>query len=71
MVVIIEELAGPSVSTLGVVAEAKQSWSNIGWVTKNLLSRVPSCFGRHVKAAFAVVSIYQSAWWAMARSPCG
>jgi hypothetical protein len=34
--------------------------SVIGWVTKNLLSRVPPCIGRHVKllvlAAFAVVS---------------
>ncbi|RVE53862.1 hypothetical protein evm_001524 [Chilo suppressalis] len=24
-------------------------WLVIGWVTKNLLSRVPPCFGRHVK----------------------
>jgi hypothetical protein len=40
--------------------EVKQRWSVIGWVTKNLLSRAPPCFGRHVKplvpAAFAVVS---------------
>jgi hypothetical protein len=44
--------------------EVKQPWSVIGWVTKNLLSRVPPCFGRHVKlldpAAFAVVSTHQS-----------
>ncbi|RVE43331.1 hypothetical protein evm_012035 [Chilo suppressalis] len=40
-------------------------WSVIGWVTKNLLSRAPPCFGRHVKplvpAASAVVSTHQSA----------
>jgi hypothetical protein len=39
----------------------------IGWVTKNLLSRAPPCFGRHVKplvpAAFAVVSIHQPTHW--------
>jgi hypothetical protein len=29
--------------------EAKQRWSVIGWVTKNVLSRAPPCFGRHVK----------------------
>jgi hypothetical protein len=37
----------------------------IGWVTKNLLSRAPPRFGRHVKplvpAAFAVVSTHQPA----------
>jgi hypothetical protein len=42
------------------IAEVKQRWSVIGWVTKNLLSRAPPCFGRHVKplvpAAFAVFS---------------
>jgi hypothetical protein len=36
--------------------------SVIGWVTKNLLSRAPPWFGRHVKplvpAAFAVVSTH-------------
>jgi hypothetical protein len=36
----------------------------IGWVTKNLLSRAPPCFRRHVKplvlAAFAVVSTHQA-----------
>jgi hypothetical protein len=38
-------------------------WSVIEWLTKNLLSRAPPCFGRHVKslvpAAFAVVSTHQ------------
>jgi hypothetical protein len=47
------------------IAEVKQRWSVIGWVTKNLLSRVPLCFGRHDKplvlAAFTVVSTHQSA----------
>jgi hypothetical protein len=47
------------------IAEAKQRWSVIGWVTKNLLSRAPPGFGRHVKplvlAAFAVVSTHQFA----------
>jgi hypothetical protein len=37
----------------------------MGWVTKTLSSRVPPCFGRHVKllvpAAFAVVCTHQSA----------
>jgi hypothetical protein len=57
-----EELDDYAVSALQrVIAEVRQSWSVIGWVTKNLLSRAPSCLGRHVKplvpAAFAVVSI--------------
>ncbi|RVE45201.1 hypothetical protein evm_010142 [Chilo suppressalis] len=49
------------------IVEVKQlsQWSVIGWVSKNLLSRVPPCFGRHVKplvpAASAVVSTRQSA----------
>jgi hypothetical protein len=47
------------------VAVAKQRWSVIGWVTKNLLSRAPPCFGKHgkplVPAAFAVVSTHQPA----------
>jgi hypothetical protein len=47
------------------IVEAKQRWSIFGSVTKNLLSRAPPCFGRHVKplvpAAFAVVSNHQSA----------
>jgi hypothetical protein len=63
-IVAIEELDGPAVSALHpVIVEVKQRWSVIGWVTKNLLSRAPSCFGRHVKpfvpAVFAVVSTYQ------------
>jgi hypothetical protein len=56
----------PPVCTLRrAIAEAKQRWSVIGWVTENLLSRAPPCFGRHVKplvpAAFAVVSTHQPA----------
>jgi hypothetical protein len=47
------------------IAEAKQYWSIIGWVTKNLIFRVRPCFGRHAKplvpAVFAVVSTHQSA----------
>jgi hypothetical protein len=43
------------------IAEVKQLWSVIGWVTKNLLSGVPSCYGRHVKplvsAALTVTSV--------------
>jgi hypothetical protein len=33
------------------IAEAKlrSQWSVMGWVTKNLSSRAPACFGRHVK----------------------
>jgi hypothetical protein len=46
------------------IVEAKQRWSVIRWLTKNLLSRAPSCFERHVKpllpAAFVVVSTHQS-----------
>jgi hypothetical protein len=47
------------------IVEIKQRWSVIRWVTKNILSQTPPCFGRHVKplvpAAFAVVSTHQSA----------
>jgi hypothetical protein len=32
-----------------VIAEVKQHLSGIGWATKNLLSRVFPCFGRHVQ----------------------
>jgi hypothetical protein len=47
-----EELYGPAVSALWyAIAEVKQRWSVIGWVTKNLLSR----------ASRAVVSTHQSA----------
>jgi hypothetical protein len=41
------------------IAEVKQHWLVIGWATKNLLSRAPPCFGRHVEplvpSVFAVV----------------
>jgi hypothetical protein len=62
----LEKLGGPAVSELWrAIAQVKQRWSVIGWVTKNLLSRAPPCFGRHVKllvpAAFAVVNIHQLA----------
>jgi hypothetical protein len=44
------KLNGPVVVALRrVIAEAKQHWSVIRWVTKILLSRAFSCFGRHVK----------------------
>jgi hypothetical protein len=64
-----EELDGPTVSALRrAIAEVKQHWPVIGWVTKNLLSRAPPCFGRHVKrwyplvpAAFAVFNTHQPA----------
>jgi hypothetical protein len=40
--------------------------SNFGWVTKNLLSLAPPCFGRHVKpmvpVAFAVVAPTNPHW---------
>jgi hypothetical protein len=54
-------LDGPAVSAFRrVITEVKQRWSVIGWVTKNLLSRAPPCFARHVKplvpAAFAGIS---------------
>jgi hypothetical protein len=56
----IEKLDGSAVSALRrAIVEVKQHWSVIGWVTKNLLSRAPLCFGGHVKplvpAAFAVL----------------
>jgi hypothetical protein len=61
-----EELDGPAVSALRcAIAEVKQGWADTGWVIKNLLSRVPLCFWRHVNplvpAAFAVVSTHQPA----------
>jgi hypothetical protein len=61
-----EEPVDPAVSALRrSIAEVKQRWSVIGWVTKNLLSQATPCFGRHVKplvpAAFAVVSTHQPA----------
>jgi hypothetical protein len=49
----IEELDGLAVSEhRRTIAEVKQCWSVIGWVTKNLLSRAPPCFRRHVKPCF-------------------
>jgi hypothetical protein len=36
-------------SAWNAIADAKQRWSVIEWVTKNVLSRAPPCFGRHVK----------------------
>jgi hypothetical protein len=61
-----KELDGPAASALErMLAEAKQRWSIIGWVTKNLLSRAPPGFERHVKPlvpdTFAVVSTHQPA----------
>jgi hypothetical protein len=45
-----EEFDSPAVSALRrTIAEVKQRRSVIRWVTKNLLSRAPPCFGRHVK----------------------
>jgi hypothetical protein len=60
----VEELDGPTDSALRrAIAEVKLRWSDIGWVTKNVLSPGPPCFERHVKplvpAAFAVVSTHQ------------
>jgi hypothetical protein len=62
----IAELDGPAFSALRrAIVEVKQRWSDIGWVTKSLLSRAPPCCGRHVNllvpAAFAVVSTHQPA----------
>jgi hypothetical protein len=56
-----EELDGPVIRALRrAIAEVKLCWLLIGWVTKNLLSQTPPCFGRRVEplvpAAFAVVS---------------
>jgi hypothetical protein len=61
-----EELDDPAASALRrAIATVQQRWSVIDWVTKNLLSRTPPCFGRHVKplvsAAFVVVSNNQPA----------
>jgi hypothetical protein len=59
--ILVGELDGPAVSAVRrAITEVKQGWSVIRWVTKNLLSQPPPCFGRHVKllvpAAFAP-------WW--------
>jgi hypothetical protein len=48
-----EELDGPTVSALRrAIAVVKQIRSDIGWVTKNILSRAPPCFGRRVKTLY-------------------
>jgi hypothetical protein len=45
-----DELDGPAVRALRrAIAKVKQHWSVIGWVTKNLLSRTPPCFGTRIK----------------------
>jgi hypothetical protein len=48
------------------IAEVKEPWSVIGWVTNNLLFWVPSCFGGHVKrlvpAAFAALTLTNPQW---------
>jgi hypothetical protein len=67
------ELNGPAVGVLRrAIAEVKLRWSVIRWVTKNVLSRTPPCFGRLVKplvpATFAVVSTHQPALGVIARS---
>jgi hypothetical protein len=55
-----EELVGRSVNA---IAKVMQRWSDIGWVTNNLLSRAPQCFRKYVMPlvpiAFAVVSTHQ------------
>jgi hypothetical protein len=61
-----EELDGPVVSELRrLIAEVKQRWWVIGWVTKNLLFWAPPCFGTHVKplvpAVFVATSTHQLA----------
>jgi hypothetical protein len=66
LMIMIMELNDPAVSSCRqAIAEVKQRWSVIGGVTKNLLSRAPPCFGRHIEllvpAAFAVVSTHQPA----------
>jgi hypothetical protein len=44
-IIVREELNGPAVSALRrAIADVKQRWSVIGWVTKNLLA--PPCFRR-------------------------
>jgi hypothetical protein len=62
----IEEVDSPAVSALRrAIVVVKQRWFVIGCVIKNLLSRAPHCFGKHVKplvpVVFAVISTHQSA----------
>jgi hypothetical protein len=63
------QLDGPVASALRrAIAEVKQCWSVIEWVTKNVLSRAFPCFGRHdmtlviLLAVFAVVSTPKPHW---------
>jgi hypothetical protein len=49
-----------------VIAEVKQRWSVIGWVTENLLPRAPR-FGMHLK--LAPTNPHWAKWWITARSP--
>jgi hypothetical protein len=50
-----EELDVSAISALWrAIAEVKQRWSVVEWMTKNLLSRAPPCFGRHVKRLVAL-----------------
>jgi hypothetical protein len=61
-----EELDGPVVSALQqAIAKINQHSSVIEWVTKNVLSRGPPCFGWQVEllvpAALSVVSTRQPA----------
>jgi hypothetical protein len=45
-----KKLDESAVSALrSAIAEVKQRWSVIRWMTKNLLSSAPPCFGSHVK----------------------
>jgi hypothetical protein len=65
-IIYLEFIFGPTVCALRrAIAEVKQRWSVIVWVTKNLLSRAPPCFGRHVNllvpVAFALVGTHQLA----------
>jgi hypothetical protein len=62
---------GPVISALRrAIAEVKQRWSVIGWVTKKILSRAPPRLRRYFKplvpAVFAIVSTHQPAL-----GPCG
>jgi hypothetical protein len=44
-----EELDGPAVSAFRrAITVVKQRWLVMRWVTKNVLSQAPPCFGRHV-----------------------
>jgi hypothetical protein len=65
LILIFEKLDGPALSALGVLS-GKLSDVDRSWVTKNLIFRAPSCFGRHVKplvpAVYAVVSPTNPHW---------